>query len=142
VEPIYLIADNIQIPQLRRVIVAYGEEVAMEETLNESLNEVFGRQVAPSQPALADQGQRAETEPPSPAVQQNLQRARELVREARQALRDGDFATFGTRFNELEQVLQQRRAPADSVQALLRDTTAPLPHRDDLPSALPSTPGD
>ena len=143
VEPIYLIADNIQIPQLRRVIVAYGEEVAMEETLNESLNEVFGRQVAPSQSALADQRQQpAEMGPPSPAVQQNLQRARELVREARQALRDGDFATFGTRFNELEQVLQQQRTPADSVQALLRDMTAPLPHRDDLPSALPSTPGD
>ena len=33
VEPIYLIAENIQIPELRRVIVAYGEKVAMEETL-------------------------------------------------------------------------------------------------------------
>ena len=129
VEPIYLIAENIQIPQLRRVIVAYGEQVAMEETLNEALNEVFGRQQiaeARSQEDADDDSPDAATYTSTPETQQNLREARELVRQAREALRDGDFATFGDRFDQLEQLLERNSTPPDTVQAMLRGMTAPL----------------
>ena len=121
VEPIYLIAQNIKIPQLQRVIVAYGEEVAMERTLEASLNAVFGEQVVEAEQAIAQAQQAAEQAAPgtpSQQLQQNIQRARSLLQEARQALQGGNFATFGQRLNELETVLNNGSGvPADTTQA-------------------------
>jgi uncharacterized membrane protein (UPF0182 family) len=121
VEPIYLIAQNIKIPQLQRVIVAYGEEVAMERTLEASLNAVFGEQVVEAEQAIAQAEQAAEQAAPgtpSQQLQQNIQRARSLLQEARQALQGGNFATFGQRLNELETVLNNGSGvPADTTQA-------------------------
>jgi len=126
VEPIYLIAENIQIPQLRRVIVSYGEQVAMERSLELALNEVFGEELLETEEQIAAAEETAEgedgTQRMSPQANRNLREARSLLRQARQALQDGDFATFGQRFNELQQVLDsvpanRPAAPADTVTA-------------------------
>src|SRR4030042_4479704 len=42
VQPIYLKAETGQIPELKRIIVAYENSIAMEETLEQSLARVFG----------------------------------------------------------------------------------------------------
>jgi uncharacterized protein len=42
VEPLYLQAETSQLPELRRVIVAYGNRIAMEETLAAGLARVMG----------------------------------------------------------------------------------------------------
>ena len=42
VEPVYLIAEGINIPELKRIIVAYGGRVAMESTLDKAIRAVFG----------------------------------------------------------------------------------------------------
>lgn len=42
VEPVYLIAEGINIPELKRIIVAYGGQVAMEPTLDKAIRAVFG----------------------------------------------------------------------------------------------------
>ena len=49
VEPIYLEAQQSQLPQLQRVVVVNGQQIAMEATLQDSLNVVFGLQ-APTLP--------------------------------------------------------------------------------------------
>ncbi len=41
VEPVYLQAEQSQLPELRRVIVSYGERVAMESNLNLALRKIF-----------------------------------------------------------------------------------------------------
>jgi uncharacterized membrane protein (UPF0182 family) len=93
---------------MQRVIVAYGDRVAMEPTLRQSLNTVMGEQVV--QPrrrrALASM-ERAATAAQAAAPRQveELERAKELIQEARSALQEGNFAQFGDRFNELEEVL-------------------------------------
>ncbi|MCC6235945.1 MAG: UPF0182 family protein [Dehalococcoidia bacterium] len=46
VEPIYLQAQNSRLPELKRVVVANGNTIAMEETFERSLDVVFG--LAPS----------------------------------------------------------------------------------------------
>jgi uncharacterized membrane protein (UPF0182 family) len=118
VEPIYLLAEQIQIPQMQRVIVAYGERVAMEKTLRQSLNTVMGEQVMQTrQEALATMQQTArQAQAAAPPGQvENLQRAQELLQEARTALQEGDFAGFGTRFDELEQVLNDIPLPTDTT---------------------------
>ena len=113
VEPIFLIAENIQIPQMQRVIVAYGERVAMKQTLRQSLNTVMGEQVMETrQEALASMQQVAgRAQAAAPGQVEELQRAQELIQQARTALQDGDFAAFGDRFNELEQVLNEIPLP-------------------------------
>ncbi|RUM46880.1 MAG: UPF0182 family protein [Desulfocapsa sp.] len=47
IEPIYLRAVNAQIPELRGVIVVYGDVLAMRPTLDESLIAVFGKEAKP-----------------------------------------------------------------------------------------------
>ena len=46
VEPIYLQAEASQLPELRRVVVAYGNHIAMEETLAAGLARVMGGEPA------------------------------------------------------------------------------------------------
>ena len=122
VEPIYLIAENIQIPQLRRVIVSYGEQVAMERSLEVALNEVFGEEIIETEQRIAEAEDAAEEGGGmSQQTARDLQEARSLLQEARQALQDGDFATFGQRLSELEQVLQSSSARPRSAAP---DTTA------------------
>ncbi len=47
VEPLYLQAQNSRIPELKRVVVANGNAIAMEPTLERSIDVIFGRR-APS----------------------------------------------------------------------------------------------
>src|SRR4029079_5519872 len=47
VEPLYLRSDQGQIPELKRVIVAYNDRVAMEPTLEAALSAVFKPGAAP-----------------------------------------------------------------------------------------------
>jgi uncharacterized membrane protein (UPF0182 family) len=63
--------------------------------------------------ALAQMEQTAEAAQAAapPEQVEELQRAQKLIKEARQALQNGDFATFGDRFNELEQVLNDVPLP-------------------------------
>jgi hypothetical protein len=122
VEPIYLIAQDVSIPQLQRVVVAYGDRVAMERTLEQSLNEIFGARVV--QQRSPERG--GETMPVPSGVQlEALQEAQNLIQQAREALQNGDFSTFGTRFNDLEQLLQDSSAP--QMPATPADTTEAAP---------------
>jgi len=49
IEPLYLQASGSGLPELKRVIVAYGPRIAMEPTLEEALARIFG---APPQPPV------------------------------------------------------------------------------------------
>lgn len=120
VEPIFLLAQQVQIPQMQRVIVAYGERVAMQPTLRQSLNTVMGEQVMQTrQQALAAVQQAAtRAQAAAPGQVEELQRAQELIQQARESLQDGNFAEFGDHFNELEQVLNDIPLP---------DTTGTVP---------------
>ena len=42
VEPLYLQAESSQLPELKRVIVSYGNQIAMEKDLSTALLAVFG----------------------------------------------------------------------------------------------------
>ena len=66
VVPLYLTAEGTDFPQLKRVIVISGDKVAMEPTLDEAIQAVFGTQ----QP----QDFRAGTRPAAPASNRNWAR--------------------------------------------------------------------
>ena len=92
VEPVFLIAEGTNIPQLKRVIVGDGIRLAMEPTLTDALRVVFGER--PSTPEVAPEPPQA---PRSSAV--------EVLSRADQALRRGDWTAFGHAWEELKRLL-------------------------------------
>ncbi len=52
VEPLYLVAEQNQLPTLVRVIVAYGDRIAIAETLNGAIEAIFSQAATPVQPIL------------------------------------------------------------------------------------------
>ena len=113
VEPIFLVAEEIQIPEMQRVIAATQKQVAMRRTLRQSINSVLGEQVVDTrQQALAQMEQVAgAAQAAAPEQVEGLERAKELIQEAREALQAGNFGQFGDRFNELEDVLDDVPVP-------------------------------
>jgi hypothetical protein len=102
VQPLYLAAsEQGALPELRRVIVAYGNLIAMEPTLEQSLSRIFGGRVATSvaEPPRAG-GEAVAT---SRAV---AQRAWEAWTRAQEALRRGDWAAYGVEQKRLEEALR------------------------------------
>jgi hypothetical protein len=95
VEPVYLRAEENDIPQLKRIIVSDGETLAMEPSLEGALQAVFGGPPrATTQPATA----RA-----APGV--DLDQARGDLDEAERALGHGDWQAFGRAMQALRQLL-------------------------------------
>jgi uncharacterized protein len=70
VQPLYLRAEGGRIPELKRVIVAFENQVVMEETLDQSLAVLFG--VAPPSP-LDDPDAPAVPRPPVPALEPGVE---------------------------------------------------------------------
>ena len=97
VEPLYLRSEQAQIPELKRVIVAYADRVAMEPTLEEALAKVFGGPQPPRAAAAAT----AEHPPPAPEHEPIAGEARDHYRAALEGLRAGDWATFGREMDAL-----------------------------------------
>ena len=93
VEPVYLIAEDSAIPQLKRVIVSDGQRIAMEPTLRDALNVVFGVRRGASEPE------------PASAEADSLAEARKALTAAEEALRDGDWSLFGRSMQRLRQLL-------------------------------------
>ncbi|MBV9628447.1 MAG: UPF0182 family protein [Xanthobacteraceae bacterium] len=107
VSPLYLRAEQGQLPELKRVIAAYGDRVVMQETLPEALAALFG-----TVPAPVSAGGGAE----APLEQPATDRGREALDHYNQAiehLKSGDWVGFGTELDRLGGVLQDMgRAPA------------------------------
>ena len=105
VSPLYLRAEQGQLPELKRVIAAYGDRVVMQETLPEALAALFGAGLAPAGPGVG-----TETPLEHPATD----RAREALDHYNQAiehLKAGDWAGFGTELDRLGEVLQDMGRP-------------------------------
>jgi uncharacterized membrane protein (UPF0182 family) len=107
VQPLYLAAaQQGALPELRRVIVAYGNQIAMESTLEAALGRIFGGRVrgdeAPRREERAVAG--------ADAIAGGLvQRAWEAWQKAQEALRRGDWAAYGQEQKRLEEALRQLR---------------------------------
>lgn len=101
VEPIYLQAEASQLPELQRVIVVYGNRIAMEETLVQSLAQVMGgEQPASEAPQPSDA-----MPPPAGNVADLIRDAGNHFQAAQDCLKTGDWTCYGREMDDLEQVL-------------------------------------
>ena len=103
VQPLYLVADKAGLPELRRVIVAYGDEVVMEQTLELALQRIFGGKKGPepAQPAAAA-GSVAGVGKPAAGL---AREAMSIFERATALQRQGDWAGYGEELKKLQQVL-------------------------------------
>ncbi|HYV31980.1 MAG TPA: UPF0182 family protein, partial [Candidatus Binatia bacterium] len=103
VQPLFLTADKAGLPELRRVIVAYGDQVVMEETLELALQRIFGGRKAAAQgarPAAATASVKA-----SPA--ELAKEAMAIYERAVNLQRQGDWAGYGEELRKLQQALKR-----------------------------------
>jgi uncharacterized membrane protein (UPF0182 family) len=108
VEPIYLRAEQSELPELKQVIVAYDEQIVMRETLEESLAVVFGQQTAQPQNATPTAATSSpQTATPSPTITPLAQEALETYQAAQDALQAGNWAEYGELTQQLETLLQE-----------------------------------
>ncbi len=102
VQPLYLVAtDRVGLPELRRVIVAFGKEVVMEDTLEAAIQRLFkGRVPAGVKRAVE-------------AVEEELsdrefgRKALDSLKKAREALRSEDWGGFGRLLERTEELLKR-----------------------------------
>ncbi len=108
VQPLYLRAEGGSIPELKRVVVAHEDRVAMGETLEEGLGTLFGAG-APPRPTLAGESTAAASAAPSAnAIPADILReAQQHYDRAIAAQRAGDWATYGREIDQLGEVLRK-----------------------------------
>lgn len=101
VSPLYMRAEHGHLPELKRVIAAYGEHVVMKETLGEALSALF---IEPGQarPVSRTIEEMPVTGPSTSQARQALDRYNQAV----ERLRSGDWKGFGTQFDAMRELLE------------------------------------
>jgi hypothetical protein len=106
VQPLYIAAQSGGVPELKRVIVAYGNSIVMEENLEKSLNSIFGRSFEPLQEASA-QNTVVQTD-----IKGLIADAGRQFDNAQQELRRGNWAGYGAAMQKVEQLIKDLGAKA------------------------------
>jgi uncharacterized membrane protein (UPF0182 family) len=108
ISPLYLRSETGQLPELKRVIAAYGDRVVMEDTLPGALAALFKETVPAPKVSEVQAG--------APALGPASGRAREALSRYQQAmerLKAGDWGGFGTELEALRRILEELNHPSD-----------------------------
>ena len=142
VQPVFVQSSGgTQLPQLRRVLVAFGDKIAFENTLSEALDSLFGgdsgadtgdEAVTPSEPGDAGDGATPTPDAPAGDYAAALAEAQAALTARQAALTAGDLAEFATQDERLTAAVQrlielqgqtEGAAPTDGA----AETPAPTP---------------
>lgn len=118
VQPVFVQASSgTQLPQLQKVLVAFGTQVAFENTLNDALNTLFGgnsganagdQQVVPDTGGSgASGGTGGGTSAPSTEMEAALQAAKQAMMDRQAALQAGDWTAYGAADKRLTDAVNQ-----------------------------------
>ncbi|MBP8613350.1 MAG: UPF0182 family protein [Firmicutes bacterium] len=97
VEPLYIQAEKVKIPELKRVLMYASGKVVMANTIEEGLNQLLGSTV---QPTPGGEGEVHD-------ISSLVNRANDLWLEAQDRIKNGDWAGYGEIMEELGRVLEQ-----------------------------------
>ena len=113
VEPLYLAAETGGgLPQLKRVIVAYADNVVMEATLDAALSRIFGGAVESARGQNVAAAPAGAVTPQVPAaagadVQSLVQEASQHFERAQQLLKQGDWSGYGEEMKKVGEILKR-----------------------------------
>ena len=116
VQPIYLRAQGGKIPELKRVVVAYQNQVVMEATLEAGLARLFGGNVPQTADSVVTSASGARSDsltraaPVATATAATISEAQSHYDRAIAAQRAGDWSTYGKEIQALGEVLSRLRS--------------------------------
>ncbi len=103
VEPVYLQSEQGQIPELKRVIVAFKDKIAMRKTLDEALQAVFHVSLEQNSVIQKIKGKNKS----SSILSQNATKALQHYNKALQFLQQKDWVGFGKEMQEVQSILSK-----------------------------------
>ncbi|MFZ5597313.1 MAG: UPF0182 family protein [Bacillota bacterium] len=108
VEPLFLQAEQSRMPELRRVIVAHGDKIVMEPTLNQALQKMFGKDAARVD-TVQQEGNISENEAPQAqkTVKELVSEANRVYEEGQSKLKAGDWSGYGESVKQLKSILDE-----------------------------------
>lgn len=108
VQPLYIQAEQGELPELKRVFISYGDKVVMEASLPEALTKLFGlaaeTQVESQTAGAAGTTATAITSPQAKAL---IAEALDHYNRAIEAQKAGDWATYGSEIQGLQDTLNR-----------------------------------
>ncbi len=105
VEPIYVKALNANaLPEQKKVIVYFNNRVVMEDTLDKALDSIFPQKESTEEPTVPD---KTPAVTPDATVQDLIKNANAAFIAAQNAQRVGNWAEYGQKLTELENILRQ-----------------------------------
>ena len=102
VQPLYLAAEQGGLPELKRVIVVFGNQIAMEESMEQSLQKIFG--------GKPPQAARPAPDSPAPVALDDkdlARRAWEHFQRAQESLKQGNWSGYGEELKKVEGLLKE-----------------------------------
>ncbi len=101
IQPLYIEAKGGGLPELKRVIVAYGNTIAMEENLELSLEKIFGSfsKLATAEPGVSPQIPQS--------VKELISQAQDEYNNGQKALSQGDLGGYGSAMNKVRDIINQ-----------------------------------
>lgn len=106
VQPLYLAASAGSLPELRRVIVAYGNQISMEPNLESALSAIFGGRPSAS-PATATGATTRDAGAPKSTRDEIAKSALKHFEKAREFLKEGNWASYGVELDRTEKLLRE-----------------------------------
>ncbi len=105
IEPVYLTTSNeASFPELKRIIVAYGDQISMQPTLHEALNAIFG--TAEETPGAEEPSVPEEpTQPTTPGTDEDLNRLIELYEQFKSYNSQNDYEAAGRVMKEIDEFI-------------------------------------
>jgi uncharacterized membrane protein (UPF0182 family) len=110
VQPLYLQASQARMPEIKRVVLAHGNELIYADSYQQALQQLAGMSPAPAEPpAPRDRTQPAETgTPAAPAPAPRIETLRQLMDRYRRAASQGQWSEAGRALEALEAELKKQ----------------------------------
>ncbi|WP_214412747.1 UPF0182 family membrane protein [Sphaerisporangium fuscum] len=138
VEPVYVqpkVQNSARYPTLARVLVMFGNDVGIGNTLQDALEQVFGQ--VGQQPTTPNVPTQPNTPGTSTELTQAYANAQKAYDDGQKAIKSGDFAAYGEAQKRLEQALKDLQSALGQQKAAPSPTATPAPSS---ASALTATP--
>lgn len=116
IEPVFLLAEGVDIPQLQRVIVAIGDDISMQPTIEQAVFDLFGDDadfIVPETAAEMAQRQistqaAGDSLIVDPRALEQLNEIRSIWSDLRTAFEEGNWTRYGELLDELDGLINEQ----------------------------------
>ena len=105
VEPIYLQAEESELPEMKRVVVAYQDEIVMRQNFDQALSEIFSEDKTQTKKPTVRQKDLLLPED----IKELSQEAYRVYQQTQENLKKGNWDQYGESLQQLENILKKIR---------------------------------